>query len=338
MYEIRLCEKRELGLLKDFISNCWSKDHVFLKSEELLLFQHGSGDTLNFVVAHHVSSNTFHGALGFISASHYGGEVICGEDLWLAIWKVDKESSESKNVGLDMLAYLEKRYRPRRIAAIGINDRVALLYRLMGFKIGQMRQWFFPNYSLTKSELIHGFDLISLVENKSEPGLEMIDLSFRSKLLDSFFDTNQGKNSKKYLIHRYAEHPIYQYKCLGFRESKEMPCAIAIGREVEALGKKAFRITDFWPQLPDSVQINGLLLSFLVENNYEYVDFLEFGWNDIPLETQGFILNTDELYVPHLFEPYVGHRASVTIAYRGQAGFLCSKGDSDLDRPSRVSV
>ena len=39
-------------------------------------------------------------------------------------------------------------------------------------------------------------------------------------------------------------------------------------------------------------------------------------------------------FVPHLFEPFVGERRDVKIAFKSKEAFSCTKGDSDLDRPN----
>ena len=67
MYEIRLCRDSEVDLLKTFLKNSWSPNHIFLKSDDILNFQHKANNGYNFVVAYHQETNSFHGVLGIIS-------------------------------------------------------------------------------------------------------------------------------------------------------------------------------------------------------------------------------------------------------------------------------
>jgi hypothetical protein len=149
MYEVRLCKSSELSLLKDFLRDSWSPDHIFLKDQEILDFQHKSPDGYNFVVANHCEKKEFHGVLGFISPSHYSnGEILSGDSIWLAIWKVDKDRAESNSLGFDLLNYINDQFCPSSITAIGINRQVSLLYRLIGFQINTMNHWFIPIINL----------------------------------------------------------------------------------------------------------------------------------------------------------------------------------------------
>ena len=71
MYEFRLCEISELEMLKSFLKNSWSSDHIFLKDQSLLDFQHKSKHQYNFIVAFHKEKKEFHGVLGVIAPSFY---------------------------------------------------------------------------------------------------------------------------------------------------------------------------------------------------------------------------------------------------------------------------
>ena len=71
------------------------KNHIFLQNESILNFQHKSLEGYNFVVAYHTEKKCFHGVLGFISPGFYVEKTISpGEDIWLAIWKVEKKKAE----------------------------------------------------------------------------------------------------------------------------------------------------------------------------------------------------------------------------------------------------
>ena len=53
------------------------------------------------------------------------------------------------------------------------------------------------------------------------------------------------------------------------------------------------------------------------------------------LVSSGFIQCSDNLFVPHFFEPFDADRQEVKIAFRSKEPFSCTKGDSDLDRPNQ---
>ena len=95
MYEIRICKHNEKLLLLDFIESSWNSNHIFLRKNFLINFQHFQDDQINFVVAYHIKTKKFHGILGFISPSFYSyGKVKAGDCLWLTMWKVEKNLAD----------------------------------------------------------------------------------------------------------------------------------------------------------------------------------------------------------------------------------------------------
>lgn len=335
MYEIRLCKAEEVGLLKSFLKNSWSQNHIFVHNNTLLDFQHKAHDEYNFVVAHHLETNSFHGVLGIISPDFYTCRKINkNQDIWLAIWKVDKSLTKSSNLGLDMLEYVEAEFAPKSISAIGINKEVALIYRLLGFKTSQMKQWFKPNIKISKYKLIVGtlpklaYEIENSYHNVVECGIE------HENNFEIFLSNNKSKKSFKYLIERYLKHPIYKYKIFAILKPDSNPHALIVGREVKANGANAFRITELFFEKDTTLNISSGLNEIMVNNAYEYIDFIEYGFNEMSLKNCGFIESTDNYFVPHLFEPFVGARKEVSLAFKSKDPFTCTKGDSDLDRPN----
>ena len=335
MYEVRLCKVGEVKLLRKFLRESWSPQHIFLTNDEILDFQHKSQLHYNFVVAYHKEKNEFHGVLGFISPDHYSeGLVAKGGDLWLAIWKVDKNLAENKSIGIEMLNYIKETYAPASVSAIGINKQVSLLYRLLGFKVEVMNHWFVLNNQINSFQLAVGIDFFPTVAEDLQSSYYLEKIPLKSEILSDFFVNIPDKKNAKYIRTRYGNHPSYDYSCLCLRDDKKNIVGILVGRAIQVSGSTAFRITDFWLAC-DSHELIGCLQEFLSENNYEYADFLEFGWDRNVLQTIGFIKADDKRFVPHLFEPFISDRREVMIAFKSEVGFVCTKGDSDLDRPNQ---
>ena len=93
-------------------------------------------------------------------------------------------------------------------------------------------------------------------------------------------------------------------------------------------------MTELFYQLDHSSDVEAGFTELMVHNGYEYIDFLEFGFDSQSLINTGFIQCSDQLFVPHLFEPFVADRKEVKIAFKSIEPFSCTKGDSDLDRPN----
>ena len=336
MYEIRLCRNDEISLLKTFLENSWSQNHIFLRNEDVLNFQHQRNSGYNFVVAYHQETNSFHGVLGIISPEFYIDRIISNnQDVWLAIWKVEKSLAKSNSLGIDMLNYVDANFKPRSVSAIGINDNVALLYKLMGFELRKLKQWFIPNKNVVNYSLIVGDMAVS--SNKNDiPSYQIVECGFEEESwLETFLSNSKAKRSFKYLAERYLNHPTYNYKVFAFLESESDVFSVVVGREVIANGSKAFRLTELFLKQDASLSLSASFDELMLSNSYEYIDFLEYGFDETLLVESGFILCTNDLFVPHLFEPFVADRKEVTIAYRSKFPFNCTKGDSDLDRPNQ---
>ena len=331
-----MCRANELSLLKKFLEYSWSLNHIFLSNNDILDFQHRAKDKYNFVVAYHQQTKIFHGILGVITPEFYiDRKIRQNQDVWLAIWKVDKSLAKSNSLGMDMLNYVDAKFKPRSVSAIGINDTVSHIYKLMGFKVQKMNQWFRPNKNLFNCSLIVGkLPVVSKVDRIEK--YRILECDFKQeRILETFLSKIRSKRSFQYLGERYLNHPSYKYKIYSFLDGKLDLCAVFVGREVHANGAKAFRITELFIEGDISLNLSSGFDFFMNSESYEYIDFLEYGFDDTSLVESGFILCTNDLFVPHLFEPFVAERKEVKIAYRSKFPFSCSKGDSDLDRPNK---
>ena len=335
MYEIRLCKAEEIDLLTAFLNNSWSANHIFIKNKTVLNFQHRALDSYTFVVAYHSETNCFHGVLGIISPDFYVDRKIGKEQhIWLAIWKVDKELAKSNSLGMDMLSYVEAEFSPKTISAIGINNTVALLYKLIGFKTKTMNQWFLPNRNIVDAKLLVGDLPKCHYQSLTSSDLVMDCGVEHESEVQKFLSQHRARRSFSYIVQRYLKHPTYKYSVYAFKKNDCAIYAVAVGREVTADGANAFRLTELFFD-SDYSSNTGASLSVLMDHNcYEYIDLLEYGYESQSLIEMGFIRCSAQLYVPNLFEPFVATRSEVKIAFKSFEPFMCTKGDSDLDRPN----
>ncbi len=130
-------------------------------------------------------------------------------------------------------------------------------------------------------------------------------------------------------------HPTYKYSMYSFVKSNSNFHAVVVGRKVLANGASAFRITELFYDLVSTLEINAGLMEIIVQNGYEYIDFVEYGFNAQLLVSNGFIQCSDNLFVPHLSEPFVAERKEVKIAFKSKYPFSFTKLDSDRDRPNQ---
>ena len=130
---------------------------------------------------------------------------------------------------------------------------------------------------------------------------------------------------------RYFNHPNYSYELVGIYDEKVFLLLLLL-IVVSAENSRAFRLTELFLEPQTSNYFSSAMQTFLYKRNYEYIDF-KFGLKKL-LSIAGFLESNDEIYVPHLFEPFSKERTKVLLAYKSDASFICTKGDSDLDRPN----
>ena len=350
MYEVRMCKHEEVHLLVDFIKQSWDENHILVTDKQVLDFQHKSKSYYNFVVAFHKKSKVFHAVLGVISPGFYiKNELSIGDHIWLAIWKVEKEKAELNSLGADLLSFVDRTFKPKSISAIGINASVSLIYRLFGFEINTMNQWFVINQKIKKPKLIQAPTDNEIFRSKTNIG--PIDCEWRCtvektllkdfsaalsklRIFGNFTENSKIKLDERYFQQRYSNHPTYLYEILEIKNSENEVIGIAIGREAYALGVKVFRLTELYLSELMPQNANLAFQRFLEKYGYEYVDFIEYGYKESQLLKLGFFKNSDDYFVPHLFEPFLSERVLIRIASKSSSKVTFSKGDSDLDRPN----
>lgn len=337
-YTIRLCRRDELDKLLDFIGRFWKSNHIFLTNKKILDWQHLEGGNYNFVVANYEPKDEFHGILGFISPEFFSNGRISGsEQIWLAIWKVEKSLSVSNSIGIDLLNFIKNRYRPKIISAIGINKEVWHVYRLLGFKVGKLCQSYLlnpkmknfkiaqlKNYQDSRVKLQNLLDetvVIEMMDSEKLSELNLASISFKRSF------------GREYIKQRFLNHPFYSYNVYAVRW-KDLLISIFVARVVRVSSSKCLRIVDFWGLENADKKVYPALIKLVEDEDCEYIDIISSKSDFAQLSNIGFKLNTEESYVPHLFEPFLIDRSEVMFATSVDYDVPMFKADSDLDRPN----
>lgn len=334
-YSVRMCALGELDLLLEFIKNSWNENHIFIKDQHILDWQHRQDDCFNFVVAYHHKSNSFHGILGIVSPSFFSkGKIAKGDDIWLALWKVEKSKAEINSIGLDLLNYVNDNFSPRSVSAIGINNQVSMLYKLMGFTTGYLHQRFIINPVKNIFSIGNIIDIEKSVIAKKFPSSRLFEI--HSNDLTNYKNIILQNNLKKnfnYLINRYINHPKYKYRVIGISDSSSV-LALLVFRKLYVEESSCLRVIDGFGLDNITFSIKALFQDFLILENSEYVDFLCADGVNQHLDLLGFGVPTAGSGIPHLFEPFLRDPVKVHYAYKAMHKFDIFKGDSDLDRPN----
>ena len=343
-YQVRFCRRDERERLLDFLRRSWSSKHVFLSNPELLDWQYLQRDRYNFVVAYHADSKEFHGVLGFISPTFFSkGRIFPDDDLWLSIWKVEKNNAESGSPGLEMLNFLRTNIPSRSLSAVGINSQVARLYRALGCHVGYMGHYYIRNVNTEEFRIARGQRIQTNAEKadqrRSLPGGQLNFKELRSSEVQTC--TAQlpldSRNRPGYLVARFADHPAYRYRFFSV-EKEGSPEGLFVSRRIEVNGSSCLRIVDFVGLEGLSLSIEAAAQGLLKSEGAEYIDLMVAGMKHDQVRALGFVECDEESYVPHLFEPFDSERKQVQYAVFDKLDILILKGDSDLDRPNRPEL
>ncbi|EAI2515179.1 hypothetical protein LA774_000965, partial [Campylobacter jejuni] len=138
---------------------------------------------------------------------------------------------------------------------------------------------------------------------------------------------------KKYFINRYYNNPFYKYQFLGIFEKSTLKC-IFVTREIKILQAKCIRIVDFIGNFTENIY--SLFQEFLIQNDYEYIDFLCYINDFSKITNMGFIEKNKEV-ITNYFEPFIKENQEIYFAYKcNNKNYAFFKGDSDQDRINKL--
>lgn len=138
----------------------------------------------------------------------------------------------------------------------------------------------------------------------------------------------------EYLRNRYLRHPVYHYFFLGLFSELTLK-AILVCRECEGNGSKVIRIVDTLGELGGYIYPS--IQKILQTEEYEYVDFLNYGIDKTVFTEMGFKeldFDNDQLILPNYFEPFERRNVKMTVVYKAKFHYVAFKGDADQDRPN----
>ena len=156
---------------------------------------------------------------------------------------------------------------------------------------------------------------------------------------DPIFTVNTKYKSKSYYINRYFEHPMYAYSFFAITDCDGRIAAILIARVCGDGEANCLRIVDLIGDAAYLACVRTQIQELLQAENYEYIDFLEFGLEDQLLKNGGFINRGEyaDVIVPNYFEPFLRENVDLDCAFKTvvhDAKFIIFKADADQDRPN----
>ncbi len=339
-YELRFCRADEREQLVDFLRKYWRENHIFVLRPDLLDWQHldRKNNRYNYVVAQHRKSGDFHSILGFVPTSQYDDKIEKME-VWPCIWK-SRPDINVKGLGVSLYYYMKSTLPIETISILGISDVALSIYKHWNFRAGKMKHYYILNDAMEDFHLVKDYQ--SMLTNgyeahNSSKSLERCTLQEFLSLPDQAFGEINRYKSKEYFVNRFFHHPIYHYETFLIKENGNVQ-GVLIARVCRNEEYKCLRIMDMTCR---EDKLCGMLHCFrrlLREENYEYIDFVEYGLDDEMLRQAGFIDKEQSgAVVPNHFEPFCLENIDLDYAYKTVSGLdnPFFKADADQDRPSR---
>ena len=338
IYKFKICEKEDLPRLITFIDTYWKKNHILVRSKEILDFQYYNRETdkYDFVLAENTQTGELDGIRGWIRVDQYDPALAQYDEVWSAVSKVrtDVENNEIKVLGSYLWRYLEKH---KGFGTVGISRFSFAMHTAIRHKTCSLGQYFILNRE-TKE-----FKIAVVPSNYQNPAEAKVSNWHLREIEDIYTISDDAVSayyrpfkSKTYLINRFAKHPVYHYHFYGIFDGTDLK-AILVGKFVEINGGKILRIVDVLGSLEDVGCLHDDFQTILHESGSEYVDFLCFGIEDAVFQNLGFDkLDTeqDNLIIPNYFEPFEAKNIVINGAYKPAERYCMFKADADQDRPS----
>lgn len=319
------------GIMK-FIKSYWSESHILANHIEFFEYEFQCDDYINFIISIN-KENNITAMIGYIT---YGYE---NSDIMTVMWKSIDQKSNSR--GIELLNYLTKQDNIKTISTCGNNEKVIPFYKYLGFNTGKLYQYY--RISNKKKYQIAMIKEKIILPYSQTTKYSLLEINSFNELKDKFdFITYKDRNPKPYkepwyIEKRYFKHPIYEYKTYIIVDDNNIADTVLFARIIDCNSVKILRVIDCIGKYENLQYISYDIQRLIDKNQYEYIDFYQFGISDDIMKKAGFILNDGgENIIPNYFEPYLQKNIDINFSTQYNSDFVLFKGDGDQDRPSKI--
>lgn len=328
--KIEKCKKNDESLLITYINEYWKENHVLVRNNDLMKWQHLDNDFYNFYIFK--NNDSICGIIGFIPTSKFDSKLINNKDYFGAIWSVNKDAPPA--TGHFLIKKLISLESPKFIGFVGISNQAKVFYSRWGLEINHLKQYFIINKTLKNFKIIKGCNNINVNNVKSKYKLIKIERLNKIKLKHRY----KPFKTINYLINRYQNHPVYNYLFYGIQNEKnELKCIFIIRKEF-FLKSSCLRIVDIYGNIDDIKSVKSLFEDLLLVEGAEYIDLLNFGIKSEVFKRLGFTmlnLESKKDIVPNYFQPFIRKNIKIEFCVISEYNdYVIFRGDGDQDRPN----
>lgn len=338
IYKFKVCGKEDVDRLLAFINTHWKKNHITVRSREIMDFQYFNKETnsYDFVLAENTQTGDIDGIRGWIRVSQFDPALAQYDEVWSAISKVrtDVQNEEIKVLGSYLWRYLNKH---KGFGTVGISKFSFAMHTAIRHQTCSLSQYFILNPCVREFQIAKIPDEYVFPIKAQSMDWCLAELDEISSITDEDIPAYYRPiKSITYLKNRFVKHPVYKYHFYGIFHHGILK-TILVGKYVEVGQAKILRIVDVLGSLEDVGCLYEDFVKLLIYTGCEYVDFLCFGVSSEVFDRMGFLqLNpdSDKIIIPNYFEPYIQENIIINGAFKPEERYTMFKADADQDRPS----
>jgi hypothetical protein len=331
MNHIRLANISDISQIMIFINDNWKENHILARDKDFFIYEHQDNNIINYVIS--LEDNEINGVLGFIKYSDNNS------DIATVIWKALKNDTHPM-LGIELLEFLRNHKKYNIIFSPGINKKTIGIYNYLDIYTNHLNQYIIVNNNIKDYKILQIKDENKLIDHNFIMNTDYIIKEIKNNELEFNFDDYNyiPHKDKAYFIKRYFNHPIYNYTVYSI-EKNNLFSSLLVTREVFVEKSKILRIMDFLGNENDLIYISNYLHKIVIDNNYEYIDFMCYGFDDEILKKASFSkvdIKSDELIAPNYFAPFL--KENIQINFMADTididKLRICKADGDQDRPN----
>lgn len=315
----------ERGLIVDFLTQHWRKDHLFVADPDWLDWQHldATGETY-----HAICAFTDGGIVGFLGVMPLDAD---GTALSTGIWVVDRTCPD-RTVGLSLFRWLERFYPVRHIGSLGVNLQASAVLRMLGHRPGIAETFFVAGAAAAKPAISSGLP----ARSNHPAGLPAVTEvgGIDALLAKTAASMHLPAKPAGWYRWRYETAAPYAYRFLP------VDGIGLVTRVVRAGGGAMLRIVDMVGDIACGTPFGAALGPLLDREGLEYAELLVGGTDLAPFEVAGFRRRPEDAILPAYFDPFSRANASLGWTIRthkkdaDKPAYLF-RGECDQDRPNR---
>ena len=318
--DTEILKKKDFGKLYRFYRQNF-KDHIFSKYQNYLKWQYQSQKSKFNIIILKISGR-IRGFQFFIPMSYFD-KSLSKKEIFLTNFYCDP-----KIIGGGQIIFknLIKKVKPDFIGTTGFKTSMINYHKKLRFNVNTLKHFYLKKNKINKFK--YNSENFKLLYKNDILGLEKKVFKYQTPL-----------KSKKFIINRYINHPVYKY--FIYTNLKIKNKSIIILREIKFKNKKYLKIIDFFGSNTNFKDYKNLFNYLILEKKYFSIDMYCYGISKKTVISSGLKKNTFKDIIPEYYEPFVNKNINLNCGYyvkKKKNRIRLFKGDGDRDRPSILSL